>query len=136
MRCCTPNARCGPARGYVTKQEDTPVILTAIRRVLAGELFVSELLARQLVGALINGSGTGADQHAVFLKQLTDRELEVFQLLGQDRTTRQIAERLRIDIKTVETYQARLKEKCQVTSLNDLRRYAVAVRENPTKKSG
>ncbi|MEI8315404.1 MAG: response regulator transcription factor [Verrucomicrobiota bacterium] len=124
------------ARGYVTKQEDTPVILTAIRRVLAGELFVSELLARQLVGALINGSGTGADQHAVFLKQLTDRELEVFQLLGQDRTTRQIAERLRIDIKTVETYQARLKEKCQVTSLNDLRRYAVAVRENPTKKSG
>jgi len=113
------------AHGYVTKQEATPVILKAIRRVLAGELYVGDQLAQQLVGAFINGP-TGAGDASI-LSQLTDRELEVFQLLSQGRATSQIAELLKVSIKTVESHESRLKEKCRVTTLDELRRYAVAV---------
>lgn len=112
------------ARGYVTKQETTAVILKAIRRVLAGELYICEELARQLVGIFINGpAGTGG---APVLSQLTDRELEVFQLLSQGRSTIQIAELLKLSVKTVESHQGRLKEKCRVDTLDELRHYAVS----------
>ena len=111
------------ARGFVTKQEPTTSIIAAIRHVLAGELYVNEQLAQKLVGALINRPKSGPGPHDL-LQHLTDRELEVFQLLSQGQATRQIAESLKIDIKTVETHQARLKEKCQVASLEELRRYA------------
>ena len=110
------------ARGYVTKQEPTPVILTAIRRVLAGELYISDKLAQQLVGMLINGKTT--QPATTVLQQLSDRELEVLQLLSEGHATTVLAEKLRIDVKTVETYYGRLKEKCQVTNLAELRRYA------------
>ena len=121
------------ARGYITKQEATPTILKAIHNVLEGELYISESLARKLVGALLGGPGAGADRQALVLKQLTDRELEVFQLLGQVRGTRQIADQLKIDIKTVETYQHRLKEKFQISSLDELRQYATTMARNPTQ---
>ena len=111
------------ARGFVTKQEPTTSIIAAIRHVLAGELYVNEQLAQKLVGALINRpKSTPGPQD--LLQHLTDRELEVFQLLSQGHATRQIAESLKIDIKTVETHQARLKETCQVATLEELRRYA------------
>ena len=112
------------ARGFVTKQEPTAVILAAIRHVLAGELYVGDKLTQKLLGSLLQRPAAQPGQAEV-LQQLTDRELEVFQLVGQGHTTRQIAELLKIDVKTVETYQSRLKEKCQVGSLNELRRYAL-----------
>lgn len=90
------------ARGYVTKQEPTPVILKAIRRVLAGELYVGERLAQQLVGAFL--SGPASNGYEVTLKQLTDREVEVLQLLSQGHSTRQIADSLKLSIKTIETH--------------------------------
>ena len=111
------------ARGFVTKQEPSTTILAAIRRVLTGELYVSEPIAQKLVGALINRPKSALGTQDL-LQQLTDRELEIFQLLGQGHPTRKIAESLKIDIKTVETHQSRLKEKCQVASLEELRRYA------------
>ena len=114
------------ARGFVTKQEPTPVILAAIRRVLAGELYVGDKLAQQLVGALINGSIAG-QEGPTFFRQLTDRELEVFHLLSQGHAPKQIAELLKIGIKTVETYTSRLKEKCQVANLDQLREHAIRV---------
>ena len=111
------------ARGYVTKQEATPIILKAIRHVLTGELYIGEQLAQQLVGAFIRGpTGTG---HLPVLSQLTDRELEVFQLLSQGLTTNRIATLLKLSAKTIESHEARLKEKCRVTTLDELRRYAV-----------
>ncbi len=111
------------ARGYVTKQEATPVILKAIRHVLTGELYVGEHLAQQLVGVLIRGkAGPGGES---VLSQFTDRELEVFQMLSQGHSTSQIAELLKLSAKTVESHQAKLKEKCRVTTLDELRRYAI-----------
>jgi len=111
------------ARGYVTKQEATPVILKAIRHVLTGELYVGEHLAQQLVGVLIRGkAGPGGES---VLSQFTDRELEVFQLLSQWHSTSQIAELLKLSAKTVESHQAKLKEKCHLTTLDELRRYAI-----------
>ena len=110
------------ARGYVTKQESTPVILKAIRRVLAGELSLSEPLAQQLVGAFL--SGPARNGYEFTLKQLTDREVEVLQLLSQGHSTSQIADALKLSIKTIETHQGKLKEKCRVPSLDELRRVA------------
>ena len=111
------------ARGFVTKQEPTTSIRAAIRHVLAGEVYVNEQLAQKLVGALINRPKSVPGPQDL-LQHLTDREMEIFQLISQGHATRQIAELLKIDIKTVETHQARLKEKCQVATLEELRRYA------------
>ena len=111
------------AHGYVTKQEATAVILAAIRRVLAGELYVGDKLAQQLVGAFIRGPSTAAGQSIV--NQLSNRELEVFQMLSEGQSTTQIAKGMKISIKTVESHQAALRDKCRVSTLNDLRRCAI-----------
>jgi len=110
------------ALGYVTKQESTDTIMTAIRRVLAGEMFLTERMATQLVGLLLHGPGirTGS-----LTGGLSDRELEIFQLLGEGQSTRQIAEALRLDVKTVETYRARLKEKLHLSTSAELLQQAV-----------
>jgi DNA-binding NarL/FixJ family response regulator len=110
------------ALGYVTKQESTDVILTAIRRTLNGEMYLSERLATQLVGLLLHGPGilTGTATG-----RLSDRELEIFQMLGEGQSTREIAEVLRLDVKTVETYRSRLKEKLHVETAAALLQQAV-----------
>jgi DNA-binding NarL/FixJ family response regulator len=110
------------ALGYVTKQESTDTIMTAIRRVLAGEMFLTERMATQLVGRLIHAS-TGAAGSG--LPGLSDRELEIFQMLGEGQGTRQIAEALHLDVKTVETYRLRLKEKLHVNTASELLQRAV-----------
>jgi DNA-binding NarL/FixJ family response regulator len=112
------------ALGYVTKQESTDVIMTAIRRVLAGEMYLSERMATQLVGMLL-GTRTPSVSTGSLVGALSDRELEIFQMLGQGQNTRQIAEVLRLDIKTVETYRLRLKEKLQVETTSEVLQQAV-----------
>lgn len=97
------------ARGYITKQEATEKVMVAIRRVLDGEIYLSEQMSSKLLQKLTktqttNGPGTP-------LGALSDRELEVYELIGQGQSTRQIAETMKLDIKTVETYRARLKDK-------------------------
>jgi len=110
------------ALGYVTKQESTDTILSAIRRVLAGEMFLTERMATQLVALWIHGPTvfTGS-----YIGELSDRELEIFQMLGEGQGTRRIAEVLRLDVKTVETYRLRLKEKLQVSTASELLQQAV-----------
>jgi DNA-binding NarL/FixJ family response regulator len=109
------------ARGYVMKRETTKSMLTAIRRVLDGDTYVSDrvvnLMARRM------SSRKAAAKSPV--ERLSDRELEIFRLLGQGRTTSQIAEDLRLSLKTVQAYCARAKEKFGVTSLTELLRAAI-----------
>jgi len=110
------------ARGYVMKRETTKEVLTAIRRVLQGDVYVSErvvnLMARRI------GSPRKATA-ATPVEQLSDRELEIFRLLGQGRTTSQIAADLHLSLKTVQAYCARAKEKFGVDSLTELLRAAI-----------
>jgi DNA-binding NarL/FixJ family response regulator len=109
------------ARGYVMKRETTKSMLTAIRRVLEGDTYVSDrmvsLIARRM------SSRKAPEKSPV--ERLSDRELEIFRLLGQGRTTSQIAEDLGLSLKTVQAYCARAKEKFGVNSLTELLRAAI-----------
>lgn len=109
------------ARGYVMKRETTKSILTAIRRVLAGDVYVSE----RVVNAMARRMNSRKRDAASPVEQLSDRELEIFRLLGQGRTTSQIAEDLHLSLKTVQAYCARAKEKFGVNSLSELLRAAI-----------
>ena len=110
------------ARGYIVKRETTRKVITAIRRVLDNQVYVSEELAAALAAQLSSGRRT-VERSPVEL--LSDRELEVFELLGQGRGTRQIAEQLRVSVKTVQAYCARMKEKLNLASATELLREAV-----------
>jgi|HubBroStandDraft_1064217.scaffolds.fasta_scaffold509008_1 DNA-binding NarL/FixJ family response regulator len=110
------------ARGYVMKREATKTVLQAIRCVLEGKLYLSDKLARKLAGELVEGK-TAATASPVEL--LSDRELEVFQLLGRGLGTRQIAEEMHVSFRTVQTFSARIKEKLNLTSATELLRVAM-----------
>jgi DNA-binding NarL/FixJ family response regulator len=110
------------ARGYLMKRETTRKVITAIRQVLEGKLCVSEAIAAAMAAQFVEGK-TLSTQSPV--EQLSDRELEVFEWLGQGRTTRQIAETLRVSVKTVQAYCARIKEKLNLTCATELLREAV-----------
>jgi DNA-binding NarL/FixJ family response regulator len=119
------------ARGYIMKRETTQKVVAAVRQVLAGRLYMSDNLAAAMAAQFVAGK-TSATQSLAGL--LSDRELEVFELLGQGRGTRQIAEALRVSIKTVQAYCARMKEKLGVASATELMREAVRWFES-TRKS-
>lgn len=116
------------ARGYINKSETAQKVVEAIRRVLDGKLYVSEKIAEGMTVRAATGK-PAASQSPVQL--LSDRELEVFEKLGQGIGTRQIAENLGVNIKTVQAYCARIKEKLNVTSATQLLREAI--RWNETK---
>ncbi len=110
------------AKGYVMKRDSTKHILAAIRKVLAGGVYVSEKFASEIAAKLVH-SRSHAGKSPV--ETLSDRELEVFRLLGKGRGTPQIAEALHISLKTVQAYCARMKEKLAVSSMTELLREAV-----------
>ena len=110
------------AKGYVMKRETTKDVLTAIRRVLQGDVYVSERVLNAMARRLGTPRKAGA---ATPVEQLSDRELEIFRLLGQGLTTSQIAADLHLSLKTVQAYCARAKEKFGVTSLGELLRAAI-----------
>lgn len=116
------------AHGYITKQEPSDVILEAMRKILQGEMFVSPKMALQLVSVLINKSRPGAKKR--LFERMTDREMEIFQLVGSGHSTRQIAEMLHIDVKTVETHLARVRDKLNVRSMDELRQHARACHDD------
>ena len=110
------------ARGYVMKRETTKNVLASIRRVLEGGVYVSE----RVVNAMARRLGSSAKLTAGSpVECLSDRELEIFRLLGQGRTTSQIADDLHLSLKTVQAYCARAKEKFGVNSLGELLRAAI-----------
>ncbi len=110
------------AKGYVMKRETTKDVLVAIRRVLQGDVYVSD----RVLNAMARRLGTPRKASAATpVEQLSDRELEIFRLLGQGLTTSQIAVDLHLSLKTVQAYCARAKEKFGVTSLGELLRAAI-----------
>jgi DNA-binding NarL/FixJ family response regulator len=117
------------ARGYVRKRETSKNILAAIRRVLEGGIYVSEKLSNAMAVKFLKGQeAVGIAQSRV--EQLSDRELEVFQLLGQGKSTSQIAEQLHISLKTVQAYSVRAKEKLGLTTAAELVREAILWEES------
>jgi DNA-binding NarL/FixJ family response regulator len=118
------------AEGYIIKRETTRKVITAIRQVLSGETYLSNEIATTLATQYVTGKRRSADSP---VGQLSDRELEVFELLGQGRGTRQIAEALRVSVKTVQAYCARIKEKLNLGSATELLREAVRWHETTHK---
>ncbi|WP_103027548.1 response regulator [Salinibacter altiplanensis] len=111
------------ARGYVMKQEAGDDIVQAIRTVLNGRVFVSEEINDRLLQSMAEGGRERIMQSP--LEVLSDRELEVFELTGQGLPTREIAERLHLSVKTIESYRARIKNKLNLDSANELMKHAV-----------
>ena len=110
------------ANGYIMKQEATEKVLVAVRRILGGDIYLSDRMANKLLHQYI--SGASADMNSR-LSALSDRELEVFRLIGEGRSTRQIAEKLHLSVKTVETYQAHIKDKLSLHSGRELVQHAI-----------
>jgi DNA-binding NarL/FixJ family response regulator len=96
------------AKGYITKHEASAKVMIAIRQVLAGEVYLEPKFMSQIVRKLI---ATKGDAGAHPIERLTDRELEVFELIGRGHTTRQIGTQLHLGLTTIDTYRARIKEK-------------------------
>ena len=112
------------ARGYVRKRETSKNILAAIRRVLEGGIYISEKLSNTMAVKFLEGQeAVGIARSRV--EQLSDRELEVFHLLGQGRSTSQIAEQLHLSLKTVQAYCVRAKEKLGLSTAAELLREAI-----------
>ena len=109
-------------RGYVMKQEGGLKLLQAIRHVLNGQIYVSEKISAKIL-EIFSGRRDKASTSPV--EQLSDREFEVFQLIGEGKGTRQVAEQLRLSVKTVEVHRANIKEKLKLKTATDLVRYAV-----------
>ena len=118
-------------RGYIMKQEGGKMLLGAIRQVLNGQIYVSEKMS---AGILESFSGRHAEGAVSPVQQLSDREFEVFQLIGQGESTRKIAAHLHLSGKTVEVHRLNIKKKLKLKTANELVRYAVRWVE--TEKSG
>jgi len=119
------------ARGYVMKGESTSSIATAIREVLSGKLYLSPRMQTVFAERFADG---GIASLNTPIKKLSDRELEVFRLLGQGYETRRVAQSLNVSIKTVQAYCARIKEKFQLANASELLREAI--RFNDAQSSG
>src|SRR5208282_2077278 len=110
------------ANGYIMKQEATEKVLIAIRRILKGEVYLSDRLTNRMLQHFVRGPVATPDSP---LANLSDRELEVFRLIGDGHATRQIADELHISVKTVESYQAHIKEKLAPRSARELVQHAI-----------
>lgn len=110
------------AQGYIMKQEATEKVLVALRRILSREIYVSERIANRMLHRYI---GNPSASKPSSIADLTDRELEVFRLIGEGHSTRQIAEELHISVKTVESYQSHIKEKLSLRSARELVQHAI-----------
>ncbi len=110
------------ARGYIMKRDAADMIVKAVRRVLAGGIYVSEEINERLLLGLAAGRQELAQSP---LEVLSDRELEVFERTGRGLGTREIAERLHLSVKTVESYRGRIKDKLNLKTAAELMQHAV-----------
>ncbi len=110
------------AKGYIMKHEASDKILTAIRQVLSGDLYLSEKMKEKMLHRLVKSR----KEKVVFsIDTLSDREMEVFQLIGNGFSTRQIAEKLTLSVKTIDSYREHLKLKLRLEKGSDLVRHAI-----------
>jgi DNA-binding NarL/FixJ family response regulator len=112
------------ARGYIMKQEASNKILDGIRGVLKGETIVSPTIKERLLRQILRTEAPAAHS---YLEELSDRELEVFRLIGDGVSTSQIAQRLCLSVKTIETYREKLKQKLNLSSGAELLQHAITV---------
>jgi DNA-binding NarL/FixJ family response regulator len=110
------------ARGYISKREAPSKIIAAVRKVLGGEIYWSEKAAAQVASKIASPSRP-ANSSAV--EYLSERELQVFEQIGLGRSTNEIADSLHIDVSTVETYRARIKEKLNLKGGSELLQTAI-----------
>lgn len=110
------------AMGYINKQEATSNVIQAIRRVLSGKIYLSKRMTERLLQGFAGGELVGAMPP---IRSLTDRELEVFSLIGRGLSTSRIAEQLHLSVKTVEAHREKIKKKLNLDSGSELMRYAV-----------
>jgi DNA-binding NarL/FixJ family response regulator len=110
------------ANGYIMKQEATEKVLVAIRRILQGDVYLSDRLTNTMLQQYVRGASPAKGSPLV---NLTDRELEVFRLIGEGHGTRQIAEELHLSVKTIESYQAHIKEKLALRNARELVQHAI-----------
>jgi DNA-binding NarL/FixJ family response regulator len=110
------------AKGYIMKEEGTEKLVTAIHRVLDGQIYLSESMTTKLLSQRIQGR---SEHGTSSLDVLSDRELEVFHLIGQGRSTREIAEQLHLSVKTVESYRENIKEKLRLQNATELIQHAI-----------
>jgi len=110
------------ANGYIMKQEATERVLIAIRRILKGEVYLSDRAASRVVKQYVRGPAAARPSP---LSDLSDRELEVFRLIGEGHGTREIADALHLSVKTVETYQTHIKEKLALRNARELVQHAI-----------
>jgi len=115
------------ARGYIMKHEATNIMMSAIRRVLRGEIYVSDKMLTKLLGRFVLDAPSTSTST---LEPLSNRELEVFRAIGEGHSTRHIAAVLHVSIKTVESHRAHIKEKLQLNDTTELVRYAMQWVEN------
>ena len=109
-------------RGYVTKDEAAEHVLQAIRKVLKGQIFLSERMSAKMLSKLVGGRTEAA---GLSIDRLSDRELQIFELIGRGVSTRMIAETLHLSIKTVESHRANIKEKLQIDNTTELLQQAI-----------
>lgn len=119
------------ANGYVSKEEGTEMAINAIHQILQGKTYVSERMAGRMADRVARGGALGQSA----LEQLSDRELEVLEMLGDGLGSREIAERLRVSIKTVESHREHIKSKLGLAGASELVRYAINWRR-PMPQSG
>ena len=110
------------AKAYVMKQDAAERVLQAIRKILKGEIYVSERVGTQMLQQIVRGRSPAESSP---VDRLSDRELEVVQLIGRGRTTREIAKSLNVSIKTIESHRAHLKEKLDLKNATELVQFCV-----------
>lgn len=110
------------ARGYIMKQEASTKVLTAVRTLLSGELYLSDPMKERMLHRFVNNRKEAV---GFSMDTLSDREMEVFQLIGNGYSTRQIAAKLNLSVKTIDSYREHLKLKLQLEAGKDLVRYAI-----------
>lgn len=109
------------ARGYISKEEGGEKLMEAIRHVLSGKIYVSDQMSARIL-EIFSGGSAAVERSGV--EELTDREFEIFERIGDGLSTQEIAERLHLSMKTVDAHRANIKEKLKLRTTNELVSYA------------
>lgn len=120
---CAERALRAGALGYINKEQATDQIIMAIRRVLDGKVYLSDAMAEKLLHRAVGEGGASVGRSPI--DTLSDRELEVFRLIGQGLKTQDIATQMHLSVKTVETYRDRIRTKLNLCTGLELNRYAL-----------
>jgi len=110
------------AQGFLTKQDAGDQVLAAIRKVASGEMYVCDRVSPKLLKRLLSGGEEGGESPVA---RFSDREMQVFRLIGEGLGTKEIAGRLNLSVKTIETYRANIKEKLDLRDARELVQYAI-----------